>query len=47
VDTCTTILDCNRRRVVGMNDDTGDWGAAADSRGFAIRQLSGPRLIRA
>jgi hypothetical protein len=46
VDTCTAILDCNRRPVDGVNDDTGELGAAVDSRGLAIRQLSGPWLVR-
>ncbi|MBW3663890.1 MAG: glycoside hydrolase [Actinobacteria bacterium] len=45
VDTCTAILFCDRESVAGVDEGTGELGAAVDSRGIAIRQLSGPQLV--
>jgi hypothetical protein len=45
VDTCTAILECNRKDVEGMDWDNDVVGAAVDSRGIAIHEISGPRLL--
>ena len=52
VDTCTALLDCNRKHLQGNwdSDDTiqeetaHDYGASADMQGVVIRQVSGPAL---
>ncbi len=46
VDACTAVLDCNRKRQPGVDEETGDLGVAQDGRGLAVRQLSGPWLVR-
>lgn len=46
VDTCTRISRCSFDRVPGHNRATGELNAAVDGRGIAIRQLSGPWLVR-
>lgn len=44
VDGCTRIERCKRGTAPGV-DETGEIGAVVDSRGIAIRQLSGPWLL--
>jgi hypothetical protein len=52
VDTCTALLDCRSKRLVG-NDDGADivteetahpYGVSADMQGVIIREVTGPAL---
>jgi hypothetical protein len=45
VDARTRLARCNTDPVAGLNQETGEAGAAVDNRRIAIRQLPGPRLI--